>query len=439
MKTKLIILGVSVALLIFALLTSNPNNLKPRTVFKRGTVIGTLNLSNVPWETGHALLVSSLNNPIYLNLEASSRGVTPQEMGVGLDRDKLSKLTKTCRTSFLKLFCKNTSNEKIDPNSVVAVDEEKIGTFLSNLESQVQYLSGNTIISFDDYSFRSVAPNTPITLNAKKLLEEHGIANLITAENLSLQLYMDTNEDKKAQHKATEDTILNITKPLLIKYGRNPIYIPTDILTTFISKQETDGFLYGIIEKKPIKQYLSSLKDTYGSDEVVILLDESVNAIKKVMLFRASDYEINNAVVLPLEGKPVTQGELHKSYIEVVKSQQRTYRFEDGELTKTYIISTGLTWETPPGTYQVLGKQRMTISYFGNWYMPYYLPVGTVNGYRFGFHEIPYHMDGAGNIYSRDPNTMGSPATGGCIQLTNIDAMELFAWAEVGTPVYIYE
>ena len=96
MKTKLIILGVSVALLIFALLTSNPNNLKPRTVFKRGTVIGTLNLSNVPWETGHALLVSSLNNPIYLNLEASSRGVTPQEMGVGLDRDKLSKLTKTC-------------------------------------------------------------------------------------------------------------------------------------------------------------------------------------------------------------------------------------------------------------------------------------------------------------------------------------------------------
>jgi len=81
----------------------------------------------------------------------------------------------------------------------------------------------------------------------------------------------------------------------------------------------------------------------------------------------------------------------------------------------------------------------MTISYFGNWYMPYYLPVGTVNGYRFGFHEIPYHMDGAGNIYSRDPNTMGSPATGGCIQLTNIDAMELFAWAEVGTPVYIYE
>ena len=339
----------------------------------------------------------------------------------------------------MKLFCKNTSNEKIDPNSVVAVDEEKIGTFLSNLESQVQYLSGNTIISFDDYSFRSVAPNTPITLNAKKLLEEHGIANLITAENLSLQLYMDTNEDKKAQHKATEDTILNITKPLLIKYGRNPIYIPTDILTTFISKQETDGFLYGIIEKKPIKQYLSSLKDTYGSDEVVILLDESVNAIKKVMLFRASDYEINNAVVLPLEGKPVTQGELHKSYIEVVKSQQRTYRFEDGELTKTYIISTGLTWETPPGTYQVLGKQRMTISYFGNWYMPYYLPVGTVNGYRFGFHEIPYHMDGAGNIYSRDPNTMGSPATGGCIQLTNIDAMELFAWAEVGTPVYIYE
>ena len=34
---------------------------------------------------------------------------------------------------------------------------------------------------------------------------------------------------------------------------------------------------------------------------------------------------------------------------------------------------------------------------------------------------------------------MGSPATGGCIQLTYDDSLELFEWAQVGTPVYIYE
>jgi lipoprotein-anchoring transpeptidase ErfK/SrfK len=80
------------------------------------------------------------------------------------------------------------------------------------------------------------------------------------------------------------------------------------------------------------------------------------------------------------------------------------------------------------------------MSYFGNWYMPNYLPIGYINGqYRFGFHSIPYHMDGAGNIYSRDSNTMGSPATGGCIQLSSEDSLELFNWAWVGMPVYVYE
>ncbi|EKD99899.1 MAG: hypothetical protein ACD_22C00139G0001 [uncultured bacterium] len=72
--------------------------------------------------------------------------------------------------------------------------------------------------------------------------------------------------------------------------------------------------------------------------------------------------------------------------------------------------------------------------------MPNYLPIGYIQGkYRFGFHAIPYHMDGNGNIYSRDPNTMGSPATGGCIQLSPKDAEELFNWARVDMPVYVYD
>ncbi len=72
--------------------------------------------------------------------------------------------------------------------------------------------------------------------------------------------------------------------------------------------------------------------------------------------------------------------------------------------------------------------------------MPWYLPIGTINGpYYFGFHEVPYHMDYQGMIYSRDPETIGSPATGGCIQVLKGQAKEIFDWAEVGTPVYITE
>lgn len=439
MKTKLTVLFFSIILLVVAISFSDVDIFEPITIFKERTTIGTLNISRVPLSMGESILTSKLSKPIYLNLTNKSRGVTPEDMGYGIDRDKLTKLTKTCQSRVFRIICANTSNEDIDPNSVITVNEERLNSFISELESEIQYLSENNIISFIDYSFRAVTPNTKVTLDRKMFTDKEKVAEMITEDDVRIKLSFETSDNPETQNKQTETLIDNMTYPLLIKYGRNPINIPQETLKTFITTEKRGEYEYGKILTDPVGDYLDKLGNDYASEDVVIIKDASVEAIKRALLFRASNYQINEAVILPLEGKPKTNGELHDTYLEVIKSQQRLYKFEDGKLTKKYIVSTGLTWDTPPGIYEVLGKQKMTISYFGNWYMPNYLPIGTINGYKFGFHAIPYHMDAGGNIFSRDKNTMGSPATGGCIQLTDEDSLELFNWADVGTPVYIYE
>jgi hypothetical protein len=440
MKGKLFVLALSIFILIFTLANSGYLNYSPVTIFRNKTNIGGLKLSGKTWDEGNRLLNQSLETPIYINLISKSRSVTPKEIGLGIDSNKLSKLTKTCRYSFLRIFCQNTSNEKIDPNDILTVDNQVLESFIDELNSEVQLFADNTIISFEDFSFRAPSPDASVFINRSQFDRKEGLAQLLgNGEKMTINLETKPLDSVDAQHQATTDLIDNMAFPLLIKYGRNEIYIQNEDIQSFVDTKTKDGYLSGFVNEEAISNYLQELHEQYATHDVQVMHNEAVEVLKRTLLYRAADYEINNAVILPLDGKPKTNGELHEVYIELIKSQQRAYRFEYGELTKVYVVSTGLTWETPAGQYQVLGKQKMTISYYDAWYMPNYLPIGTINGYRFGFHEIPYHLDGAGNIYSRDPNTMGSPATGGCIQLNAADSLELFDWAEIGTPVYIYE
>ncbi|MBT6401382.1 L,D-transpeptidase [candidate division WWE3 bacterium] len=439
MQKKLLILITATVALATAILLTDPANLKAVTVFKSGTQVGNINLSRTAWDLGYASLTSRLTTPFYINLESKSRGVTPEELGITLDRDKLAKMSSTCRTKLFRLFCKNTSNENIDPNNVFILDQEKIDLFWEDLNKEVSFLAENNIVSFEDNTFRALSPEATVSLNRETFDTPEGIASIITTDNFVVDLEIVSEDNKELQKTTTESLIAEISAPLLIKYGRNAIYISSENVASFITSIEKDDFFFGQINKEPIARYMEDLAEEFASEDIKVVKDLAVESIVRAMLFRAANYEINNAVILPLEGNPKSDGSLHDEYLEIIKSQQRLYKFKNGELIKTYIVSTGLTWETPPGQYEVLGKQKMTISYYDDWYMPNYLPIGTINGYFFGFHEIPYHMDAAGNIYSRDANTMGSPATGGCIQLAPGDSLEVFDNTPVGTPVYIHE
>lgn len=438
MRLKLFIFGIFLLLLTSLIIYNLTNN--PITVFKEGTKIGNIDLSRLPLNKGLSLLKERFNNPIYLNTDSTSRAVNLKDMGISYDENEILKAATTCLFRKPLMFCQNTSNEPVDINGFITIDKKMLDTYLADLEAQMQYAAKNTIISFDDFSFSTPSDKAKITLDKSAFKSPDGINSLIDNKPIKIKLVLNNDDDLTAQHLQTLKLINLISQPLLIKYGRNPIYIPAQIVNSFVTTIERNGELYGLVSSKEISNYLDILKLKYENQDVKIVRPEAVKAIQTALLYRTTDYKVNTAVILPLQGKPKTNGETADVYLEVLKSQQRLYKFEHGKLTKTYIISTGLTWETPSGNYEILGKQKMTISYFGNWYMPYYMPIGLINGkYRFGFHAIPYHVDASGNIYSRDLNTMGSPATGGCIQLTLEDAEELFTWGKIGIPVYVYE
>ncbi len=436
MKVKLALLFVS----LVTFLAVSYFDQKPTTIFKPNVRLGTIDLSGKSWPEGTALINGIFTKPVYLNTQNTSRAVTFPEIGISLNRDRLFRYTRVCRVITPPLFCKNTSNEPVIADELLAVNFAKLDAYLDSLETELAYIKNNNIINFDDYSFRTLSPDAVIKIDRSPFADRAAIAKVINEERIKIDLAVETEDDFDLQHTETQALIDKITTPLLIKYGGTPIYVPKEQMAAFIYTQEINGLMHGFISASRIETYLKELMPKYESDDVKLLLTDAVTAVRRAILYRAADEQVNQAVILPIEGLPRTNGELHDAYLEVVKPQQRLYRFEHGKLVKTYIVSTGLTWDTPAGAYKVLGKQKMTISYFGNWYMPYYLPIGKIfNTYQFGFHAIPYHMDAAGNIYSRDENTMGSPATGGCIQLRYEEAKELFEWAKIGIPVYVYD
>jgi len=106
-------------------------------------------------------------------------------------------------------------------------------------------------------------------------------------------------------------------------------------------------------------------------------------------------------------------------------STQMAYAYEDGELKRSALVSTGL-----PGTPTVQGE-------FAVWYKTpaqtmigpgYYLPnVQWVMYFYagYGFHGTYWH------------NNFGNPMSHGCVNMTNEDALWFYNFASLETPVFV--
>jgi hypothetical protein len=320
------------------------------------------------------------------------------------------------------------------------IDQNKFNEFERKLLLDLSYLSKSPVISLETSEFYSLGPNSSLELDKEDFLKNFNLINLLTTNSVRVIPNFKENfiseENKKAN---TELQNKIISKPLQLKAGRREINLSTGDIKNFIETKSEGNKEVNFINQEKIINYLTNLdqKINFPAD-----VDYKLSAAKlsNHLLFRLTEESSSRTFILPITGTYSISPQRHPKFIEVSKSQQRAYLFDDGRLIKTYLISTGVTWETPTGEFKVLNKVPMTISYSNFWYMPWYLPIGTINGpYYFGFHEVPYHLDYKGMVYSRDPETIGSPATGGCIQLLKGQAKELFDWAEVGTPVYITE
>lgn len=330
---------------------------------------------------------------------------------------------------------------EVDKNKKIIINDEKFGIFRKNLEKELQYLSKNPSISLEKNEFYILGEDSKITLDTKRFLSDLSYKNLVSQEPLRVVPHFE--ESFSLNQNTTQNQILidKMTKEsLLIKIGRRVFNLDSNTLKSFTSKYQDEHNKEIVkLEKNKIEEYLEKLKQNYKLP-ADFNNSEAAQKLTSHLMFRLTEDVHTKTLVLPITSTYTLNPELHPKFIEVNKSNQRAYFFENGKLVRELVISTGVTWETPTGSFKVLNKVPMTISYSNIWYMPWYLPIGTINGpYYFGFHEVPYQVSYNGMIYSRDPETIGSPATGGCIQVLKGQAKEVYDWADIGTPVYITE
>ena len=148
-----------------------------------------------------------------------------------------------------------------------------------------------------------------------------------------------------------------------------------------------------------------------------------------------------DTVVAKIEYSSNTSGTLATKYIEIDISQQKMYLFQNGVQVGTYIISSGLYYPTPPGSFTILNKATNAFSDIYHVWMPYWMAFyydPKIKAYM-GIHELPYWVAGDGTEVRRPREFIGSPHTAGCVALDLGIAKIVYDFAEVGMPVHIFE
>jgi len=169
-----------------------------------------------------------------------------------------------------------------------------------------------------------------------------------------------------------------------------------------------------VVLRSPLSPGQSSDTGSVASVPVVEAADLSTTTPERII----SQLSIQDAV--PTEGK----------FIGADLEAMEVYLYEDGKQVAEYPILTkgraGTPYETPSGAYQVLTKEPNHLSSLAGVYMPYSMQFYG----NYFIHGWPYYMDGT---------PVASTYSGGCIRLSTDDAAKVYAFADVGTKLFVHD
>lgn len=131
-----------------------------------------------------------------------------------------------------------------------------------------------------------------------------------------------------------------------------------------------------------------------------------------------------------VQGPPVPAGSGEGRRIVYSNSQQRVWLVEaDGSVARTYLVS-GRRGMPRVGLYRVFSKSRHTSS--GSARMEFMVRFARGRRLAIGFHTIPTRANGTP---LQSQAQLGIPMSHGCVRQKPEDAVFLYFWAPVGTPV----
>jgi lipoprotein-anchoring transpeptidase ErfK/SrfK len=105
-----------------------------------------------------------------------------------------------------------------------------------------------------------------------------------------------------------------------------------------------------------------------------------------------------------------------------------------GNVERTYLVSGSKYDNLNPGTYSVLSKSRSATAFDYSGTMEYFVRFATGFTAPIGFHTVPVDNTGRPEQSKQD---LGTPQSAGCVRQWPDDAIALWNFAPVGTPVVV--
>jgi lipoprotein-anchoring transpeptidase ErfK/SrfK len=117
------------------------------------------------------------------------------------------------------------------------------------------------------------------------------------------------------------------------------------------------------------------------------------------------------------------------------ESDQRVWLVNrDESVERTYLVSGSRFDNLDPGTYSVQSKTRHATAFDASGTMEYFVRFATGFSEPIGFHSVP--RDNAGDL-EQTKSQLGTPLSAGCVRQWEPDAIALWDFAPIGTPVVV--
>jgi lipoprotein-anchoring transpeptidase ErfK/SrfK len=165
-----------------------------------------------------------------------------------------------------------------------------------------------------------------------------------------------------------------------------------------------------------------------------VRIKKSLRRLKRALLGEES-----TARLVVRAREPKVTADAYDEVLLVRTGENKLYFYQNGKITHTYTVATGLPeYPTPTGLYEVTEKR-----YMPTWVnpapdgwgagMPAMIPPGPGN--PLGLRAINWSASGIRFHGTTATYSLGHNASHGCVRLSNEDVIQLYDMVEVGTPI----
>jgi lipoprotein-anchoring transpeptidase ErfK/SrfK len=208
----------------------------------------------------------------------------------------------------------------------------------------------------------------------------------------------------------------------------------------------------------PIREFIAGIAENYNRDATDAAIDYSTGWVKIVeevpgreVKVAASAKALRRALIRGKDTvdvavkteQPEVTSEAYDEVLLLRIGENKLYHYEDGKITHSYTVATGLPeYPTPTGIYSVT-----ELRYMPTWVnpapdtwganMPAMIPPGPSN--PLGLRAINWSAGGIRFHGTSATYSLGFNASHGCVRLSNDDVIALYEMVEVGTPIVSVE